>query len=523
MIRHALALLALTIIPPAAKNYQIPANWIGKDYVCPEWYGALGDGKHDDTEAFVKAAATNSHLKLQGDKVYVLSSKSSDHGRNCAVVVKHDLHVEGNNATIKIADHTHNLFSVFLPELNKFDIDVSFTNLVVDFNAEHNKDVRLDKVKDRRYFFRCDMIKSFTATKCHFIYNGTNALLIRKADRILIDSCRFEWISFRNFDNSSVTVGTKARGKGIVQNCYFAPKDYQEGSLPVCYMFGGIEVQGEGGIDVIHNTFKGIEKAINISDISCTKGIDWNYDDVVPMTGAKNIDNNTFTDCRTSITFWSYANAIDNISIKNNTCIIGKVWYDEIGSKSIRKLPQFVSTETAKQFSQQDKYAYYGKLGRIVIDSNTIVNRTDWKSYWNRYKYSDKNRGCIELLSLKIGHCFISNNTISDMPGCIFMYGLRYPSSNIPTSVNVDIVNNNVQKCVGVSIQGSYPNAKSKQSVFVYLRNDTDYSKIFVDGNKITGSNIGLPIQWFDNIAGVKETVTSNNLFQKLNLPDKSK
>ena len=488
-------------------------------YVCPEWFGALGDGKHDDTEAFVKASAISSRLKLQDGKVYVLSTKCSDNGRNCAVVIKRDFHVEGNNATIRIADDTRNLFSVFLPELSKFDINVSFTDLRVDFNAEHNQDVRLNNVKDRRYLFRCDMIKNFTATKCHFIYNGTNALLVRRADSILIDSCRFEWNSFRNFDNSSVTVGTKAKGKGIVTNCLFAPIGYKEGHLPTYYMFGGVEVQGIGRIDVVNNTFMGIEKAINISDISCTKGIDWDYDDIVPMTGAKNIERNSFTDCRTSIAFWSYANAVDHVRIKNNTCIIGNVWYDEIGNSSKRKYPQFVSTEAAKNFLQQDKYAYYGKLGRIVIDSNIIVNRTDWKSYWNRYKYSDKNRGCIELLSLKMDHCSILNNTISDMPGCIFMYGLRYPSSSFPTSVILDIVNNNVQNCVGVSIHESYPNARSKQSVFVYLRNDDEKSKIIVDGNRITDSSVGLPIQWFDNSQGVKEIVTDNNIFQKLYLP----
>ena len=514
MIRHALALLALTIMPPAAENYQTPAYWNVKDYACPEWYGALGDGKHDDTEAFVKAAAANSHLKLQGDKVYVLSSKSSDNGRNCAVVVKHDLHVEGNNATIKIADHTHNLFSAFLPELNKFDIDVSFTNLVVDFNVEHNKDVRLDKVKDRRYFFRCDMIKSFTATNCHFVYNGTNALLIRKADIILIDNCRFEWKSFRNFDNSSVTVGTKIKGRGVVKNCYFAPKCYREGTLPAYYMFGGIEVQGVGEIDVVNNTFKGIEKAINISDISCSKGIDWDYDNVVSMSGLKNIEGNSFIDCRTSIAFWSYANAVDKISIRNNTCVIGKVWYDEIGSKTIRKLPQFVSTEPAKHFPQQERFANYGKLGDIVIDRNTVVNKTDWSLYWNKYEYSDKNRGCIELLSHEISHCSISNNTISNMPGCIFMYGLRYPTSNVMTSVDVEIANNSVQNSVGINIHESYPYAKNKQSVFVYLRNDIEKSKIIVDGNRITCSNVGLPVQCFDNSNDVKETITKNNMFQ---------
>ena len=522
MLRHALVLLALTIMP-TTKNYQAPIYWSGKDYACPEWFGALGDGKHDDTEAFIKAAASNSHLKLQGGRVYVLSSESSDNGRNCAVVVKHDLHIDGNNSTIKIADNTRNLFSVFLPEINKYDIDVSFSNLIVDFNAEHNQDVRLDKVKDRRYFFRCDLIKSFTATKCHFIYNGTNALLIRKADSILIDSCRFEWNSFRNFDNSSVTVGTKIRGKGVVKNCYFAPKGYKEGTLPTYYMFGGIEVQGVGAIDVVHNIFKGIEKAINVSDISCTKGIDWNYDNVVSMSGGKNIDGNSFIDCRTSVAFWSYANAIDKISIKNNTCVIGKVWYDEIGNKSIRKLPQFVSTEPAKQFQQQERLANYGKLGVIVIDSNTIVNKTDWSLYWNKYEYSDKNRGCIELLSHEISHCLISNNTILNMPGCIFMYGLRYPSFNMMTTVSLDIINNNVQNCVGILTRESYAKIRGNQSVFVYLRNDKDDSKISINGNNINCSGVGVPVQCFGYESDAKSIVKNNvfNGFWKSNEDDK--
>lgn len=518
MLRDSFFKIILFIFTFAIST-SLYANIEGVDsnYVCPEWYGALGDGEHDDTKAFNQAISISKCIRLQSGKVYVLSPQNSDHGRDCAVVLKHDMQIDGNNATIKIANKVKSLFSVFLPELNRLDINVSIADLKVDFNVEHNKNVHLNEVADRRYFFRCDMIKNFTATNCHFVYNGTNALLIRRADSILIDSCRFEWASFQNFDNSSVTIGTKANGRGIVQNSHFAPIGYKEGTLPTCYMYGGIEVQGIGMIDVVRNTFKGIEKAINVSDISCSKGIGWEYDDVVSMTGAKNIEHNTFIDCRTSIAFWSYANAVDNIYIKNNTCIIGSTWYDEIGNKTNRKCPQFVSTEVAKYFPQQDKYAYYGKLGRIVIDSNTIVNRTDWKTYWNKYKYSDKNRGCIELLSLKTELCTISNNIISDMPGCIFMYGLRHPSSAISTSINVDIINNNVQNCVGVSTHESYSNAKRKQSVFVYLRNDTDNSRIFVDGNRITGSSIGLPIQWFETIPDVKEIVTKNNIFKKFN------
>ncbi len=102
------------------------------DQASVEDYGATGDGVTDDTDAFVKAIASNSNISLKKGSVYLIGGTSSS---NClAWNSVNGVVIEGNGATIKIKDGTSLSWGF---ALYFYDVDgLHISNLTIDGNRD---------------------------------------------------------------------------------------------------------------------------------------------------------------------------------------------------------------------------------------------------------------------------------------------------------------------------------------------------------------------------------------------------
>lgn len=118
------------------------------NYVCPEWYGATGDGVNDDTHAINMALNTNLTLKLQNNKKYKISSPLNIHSNQI---------IDGNGATVYLEVKDTDVYGVNTSELSNVTIkDVCF---------ESNKQKNDDKFLIFIYMENCDNI---AIKNCYF-------------------------------------------------------------------------------------------------------------------------------------------------------------------------------------------------------------------------------------------------------------------------------------------------------------------------------------------------------------------
>lgn len=161
---------------------------IENDYLKPEWFGAKGDGVHDDQKAFSQAIALGKKLVLE-KKTYKIASASSW----IVFSLNHDLEIDGNGATLLL---TQSLYS------NKKSV-LLFSDKEKPQNSDkffHDFDiiVEVDNVADYDYNFymfnlysenvKFDNVRILNKGRT----NGVNCITIGYAKQVTIDNCYFD-------------------------------------------------------------------------------------------------------------------------------------------------------------------------------------------------------------------------------------------------------------------------------------------------------------------------------------------
>lgn len=112
-------------------NINLEGTWGGSCF--PEWFGAVGDGVTDDTDAiqksfdlFDKVFFNNATYLVKADKNDGIITDHTDEGA-CALIAHHDLSISGDNATIKLyhTDREYKKSKNYYAIVSKGSLDIS--------------------------------------------------------------------------------------------------------------------------------------------------------------------------------------------------------------------------------------------------------------------------------------------------------------------------------------------------------------------------------------------------------------
>lgn len=161
---------------------------IENDYLKPEWFGAKGDGVHDDQSAFYQAIELGKKLVLE-KKTYRIASTSSW----IVFPLKQDLEIDGNGATIHLPQSIYdNQRSVLLfsdkEEPQKSRKKFHDFNIIaeVDNDPKYDYNFYLFNLYSENVIFENVSINNKGKT------NGLNCITIGYAKNLSIDNCHFD-------------------------------------------------------------------------------------------------------------------------------------------------------------------------------------------------------------------------------------------------------------------------------------------------------------------------------------------
>lgn len=160
------------------------------EFVTPEMFGAIGDGVHDDSDAFQLAINTHKRVLLTHGKTYVVGKE---------LQLKSGTYIDGNNAFIKASDAFSSWTNIMMAR-----------NLGVDSSVggyDQNSDIVIKDV-------------IFNANKRPLV----GGIGIGHAHNVYISGCEFyNWASWHPIELNSTL-------NGVITDCYFhdMPLDGQE-------------------------------------------------------------------------------------------------------------------------------------------------------------------------------------------------------------------------------------------------------------------------------------------------------
>ena len=162
---------------------------VNNDYLCPEWFGAKGDGVSDDTEPIRQCISMSKKVKLQG-KTYCIKSRNV----HDVFLVDHDLEIDGSGATLVLPDE---LYVDYNSSIWLFHNDES-KDVKNDYFHDFNIDVRVTKTSDfKGNFYMFNLFSeniriSNVNVKNDGKYNNLNAFTICYAKDVEIRNCNVE-------------------------------------------------------------------------------------------------------------------------------------------------------------------------------------------------------------------------------------------------------------------------------------------------------------------------------------------
>ncbi|MCR5497926.1 MAG: hypothetical protein K6F48_08810 [Paludibacteraceae bacterium] len=162
---------------------------IGNEYLCPEWFGAKGDGITDDTEPIRQCISLTNKI-IFSKKRYCIKSRTV----HDVFLVDHDLEVDGNGATLVLPEELYKDYNSSIWLFHNEESKKVKHNYYHDFNIE----VKVNKTpefKGNFYMFNLyaeDINISNVNISNKGKYNNLNAFTVCYAKDIKIQDCNVE-------------------------------------------------------------------------------------------------------------------------------------------------------------------------------------------------------------------------------------------------------------------------------------------------------------------------------------------
>ena len=364
------------------KNVSLQGIWLN-EYYLPEWFGAVGDGKTDDTEGIRQAmmAAKGKTLQFQR-KIYIINVKAGTSneeqrtiysGCKCAEMI-------GNRSVIKLGDNDNcNLYNYkgFGSIFSIYTID-SFhvKGITFDFNYEQNpiyqtQGVRQDIQENTQLnAFQFRRVRKVFIEDCKFIgHSGTNCIDYNdarydegdKTFEVTIENCEF----------------LKCGGKSFFKNNNTFVDAYHDCST-IALHYCGKNHDTRFVVNVNNNYFEGIggnaynaietdASVLNFRGNTIKNFASCIFPCVGIYDGNLSIRDNHFLDVSRGIVLWlrggtnedSYRYGYKNLEIAHNECVINmEKWlkterYDNIGTRVSNRYG-FIFTTSGNNKSVKD-------------------------------------------------------------------------------------------------------------------------------------------------------------------------
>ena len=390
------------------KNVSLQGTW-QNEYYYPEWFGAVGDGKTDDTEGIRLSmlAAKGKTLQFQR-KTYIINVKAGTNeeqrtifsGCKCAEMI-------GNRSIIKIGDNDNcnlykykgfgSIFSIYTIE--SFHVK----GITFDFNYEQNpiyqtQGVRQDIQENTQLnAFQFRRVRKVVIEDCKFIgHSGTNCIDFNdarydegdKVFEVTIKDCEFLKCGGKSFYKSNNTL-----------------EDAYHDCSTIALHYCGKNHDTRFVVNVNNNYFEGIGgNAYNAIETDASE-LNFRGNTIINFTscivpcvgiydGKISISDNHFIDVSRGIILWlrggtdddSYRYGYNNLEIVHNECVInmGK-WlktsrYDNIGARVSNRYGFVFTTsgnnKSVKNLSIVDNTVKYNNYKSLPTElcSKAVIN-----------------------------------------------------------------------------------------------------------------------------------------------------
>lgn len=319
------------------------------------WYGAVGDGKSDDTKPLQNLLNMKTKCVLDNRSVYCLKSMLWERKRkqkSSCLTLYSNTTLEGNNSTFILGDNFLSKYnsSVLICEENVENIIIR--NLTFDGNSEKNFFVAEENEIYRCYFICCNGGKNVKIEKCNF-FNcpGRNAIMLSNKsvvepeaspyasvnEEAIVRNCFFktggayikgskfnttqndfsfifsEFSDFKCYNNTFINLDLDCKDS-IMETSYENRLTFLVGKMKNSknhFFSGGIEIHGDRS-NIYNNKIIGCKPAMYIcaGKINEAKGRRYQEDIWV--------HNNQLIDCAGGIYLFSINGDHYNINIINN-------------------------------------------------------------------------------------------------------------------------------------------------------------------------------------------------------------
>ncbi|GEM_PF-2883039 len=379
-------------------------------------YGAVGDGKTDDTaaiQAAIDAVPASGGTVMFPPGTYIVAPK-----KTVGIVVKSNLRLAGAGAAsvLKIKDHLGDWQRLLSPRTLEGSVE-NFTveDLAFDSNILNNPESLINEKKNQSYqtFVHITSGKNLTVRRCRFApYSGVWAVSF---DGQTIDTCAVTDSYFQfvmrdanpDYDNSAVYI----EGKNYV----FSGNTFESVPTPNRGARACMEAHG-GPAEVFNNTATGYQTMLNIVGSFYAGG----------SPGDVNCHDNTCTDALQGIMLWpTLPNNLKNVTVTNNTINVAQTKHGIADTAGIYIL-----------FSTQAK----GQAGNITIAKNTIRFQDEGAGRSGDFYYNSSGIGLHNLGG--VSGVVIDRNTIELAPSAGIAIGL--PESGKRSFDNVKVTHNTI-------------------------------------------------------------------------------
>lgn len=499
-------------------------NIRGKGSICnkivyPEFYGAHGDGIHDDTRAIQRSLDNGGVIHLKEGGTYVVGTilhkgAEGENGRQSFLRVYSNTTIDGNGAVIKLVDH---FLDKDLPDnLNNAQIfgssnteNLSFRNIVIDGNGKNNLIAR-GRYAERKFapFFRMQGVYNLIIENCTFKNcAGRNMVVLTRNPVFENDTTlrvgRNVKITKCSFINGGIYVGSSKLNENNTDfsfvycdfnDCLFSnnvvsnwdlDKDDIEGLTNrerYSYLMmdgynkrswcGGFEIHSSN-VNIKNNIFRGCQPAIYFSCDHC------DINNTV-------ITENYFVDC-----------ILDICSFPNNTK--HRVWNTEISRNVSRSLPVLCGDGWSGLFCVSDSKVKQDS----IVNMRIIYNDISSSEYaLNRAKEDEKfYNGVRNKFALSIGikedSLFVRGNIFHNLLSSAIYSDVKqlsecYIENNMFTNCCIQYSTETAQREHNYSSSKSsvIMNIKNAYLNGLYIRNNTFNNTFIVTG--YDGADIGI-------------------------------